>query len=97
LERRTEREIAVISQEIRALHHLAETRRGAKAQHIAAFIGQARESESMLLQQRRDAERRAAEQQPETPPVLPTPKPHPDAPVDLWSEPIAIEIFEELK
>jgi len=97
LERRTEREIAAISQEIRTLHCLAEARRGVNAAQIAAYIGQARETERVLLQQRRDAERQCAEagngSEKELSPVVPMIA---QAPA-MWDCPIAIEDFEELK
>lgn len=95
-ERRTEREIAAITQEIRMLHHLADVRRGVNAADIAAYVGRARESEVVLRQQRRDAEQRVNEA--ETPAL-----PHPDSAnqmspqENLWSTPVTIEIFEDLK
>lgn len=95
-ERRTEREIAAITQEIRFLHHLADVRRGVNAGDIAAYVSKVRESEVVLLQQRRDAERRVDDAQT---PALPNPSPgnQPPTESDIWSGPIAIEIFEELK
>ena len=95
-ERRTEREIAAITQEIRVLHHMADLRRGVNAGDIAAYIDKVRESEAVLRQQRRDAESRMRQAQD---PALPTPvlvdQSQPDT--NLWSGPITIEIFEELK
>lgn len=97
-ERRTEREVAAITQEIRVLHHLADVRRGVNAGDIAAYVFKARVSETVLRQQRRDAERRATEP---TQDNLPAQKAIPDkqhaAPADPWSGPITIENFEELK
>lgn len=95
-ERRTEREIVAITQEIRVLHHLADVRRGVNAGDISSYISKARESETVLLQQRRDAERRGNEIEV---PALPAPTPdnQSSAECNLWSGPIAIEIFEELK
>lgn len=97
-ERRTEREIAAISQEIRILHHLADVRRGVNAGDIAAYVGMVRESETVLRQQRRDAERQATEPQLDN---QPTPTAITDtqhtAPADPWSGPITVENFEELK
>ncbi|MHB9100947.1 MAG: Mu transposase C-terminal domain-containing protein [Sulfuricella sp.] len=95
-ERRTEREIAAITQEIRFLHHLADVRRGVNAGDIAAYVSKVRESEVVLLQQRRDAERRVDDAQM---PALPNPSPGNQPPTEsnFWSGPIAIEIFEELK
>jgi transposase InsO family protein len=98
-ERRTEREIATISQEIRALHYLAGVHRAVNAGDIAAFVSHARESEAVLRQQRRDAERMAGESPPPATLLLP----HllieqPSEPEDhLWSGPVTREIFEELK
>jgi transposase InsO family protein len=94
-ERRTEREIAVISQEIRMLHSLADARRGVNAAQIAAYIGQARETERVLLQQRRDAERRCAESG-DCAETVPVPVPPPIA-EDIWTGPIVVADFEELK
>lgn len=95
-ERRTEREIAAITQEIRFLHHLADIRRGVNAGDIAAYVSKIRASEVVLLQQRRDAERRVDDFQP---PALPNPSlgNQPPTESNIWSGPIAIEIFEELK
>lgn len=95
-ERRTEREIAAITQEIRFLHHLADVRRGVNAGDIAAYVSKVRESEVVLLQQRRDAERLVDDAQI---PALSNPSPgnQPPAESNFWSGPIAIEIFEELK
>lgn len=97
-ERRSEREISAISQEIRLLHHLAGVRRSVNAADIAIYVGKARESETVLRQQRRDAERMAAEPV-SAPPSLPEALsgPHPADPVDIWSGAITIENFEELK
>lgn len=97
-ERRTEREIAAISQEIRALHYLAEVRRAVNASDIATFVSSLRQTETVLRQQRRDAER-LENQRPAT---CPTPlvsltvqdTPSPD---DLWSGPVVPDCFEELK
>ncbi len=97
-ERRTEREVAIISQEVRALYGLAETRRGSNSAIMARFLSQARESEALLLQQRRDAERRAndlpAIDQPS--PVAQVSPSLPEA-VDPWEAPVTLEIFEEIK
>lgn len=96
-ERRTEREIATISQEIRALHHLAGVRRNVNASDIAAFITKMRQSEAILRQQRHDAERRTdeASHEPSLPVVLPDDIPI--APANLWQTPVVYEQFEELK
>ena len=97
-ERRTEREIAAISQEIRVLHHLADVRRGVNAADIAAYVGKARESETVLLQQRRDAERRSNEASTlTTRPPVPALGNKTPAENNIWSTPISIETFEELK
>jgi transposase InsO family protein len=95
-ERRTEREVAAITQEIRVLHHLADVRRGVNAGDIAAYVAKARESEVVLLQQRRDAERQVNEAHQPTPPV-PSLGSQPTAEDNSWTTPISIEIFEELK
>ncbi|OIQ97596.1 integrase core domain protein [mine drainage metagenome] len=96
-ERRSEREIATISQEIRVLHYLAGVRRGVNAADIAAYISTARRSEDVLRQQRRDAERLATESvQPVLPSPMPIPSEQPISPADLWSGPITHEIFEVL-
>ena len=93
LERRTEREIAAITQEIRALHHLADIRRSINAGDIAAYIGKLRGSEAVLRQQRRDAEQQVDEYI-DLHPVIPS-LPHSEK--DAWSSPVTIEYFEELK
>lgn len=95
-ERRTEREIAAISQEIRALHHLADIQRGVNASDIAAYVSQTRKTEAVLRQQRRDAELLANEP---IVPGLPTPVALDTAGTaeDPWSGPVNIEIFEVLK
>lgn len=96
-ERRTEREIATISQEIRAMHHLAGIRRNVNAGDIAAFITKIRQSEAVLRQQRHDAERRTDEAPPE--PSLPVALPNstPFVSSNPWSSPVVYEQFEELK
>ena len=96
-ERRTEREIATISQEIRAMHHLAGIRRNVNAGDIAAFITKIRQAETVLRQQRHDAERRADETSPE--PSLPVALPNstPFVSPNPWSSPVVYEQFEELK
>lgn len=96
-ERRTEREIATISQEIRALHHLADIRRAVNAGDISAYIAQVRQSEAVLQQQRRDAERQAEDlvKQPAVP--LHALGEQPQSPHDLWSGPVIYEQFGELK
>jgi len=95
-ERRTEREIATISQEIRVLHHMADIRRAINAGDIAAYVGKARESETVLLQQRRDAERLTNEAPMSALPI-PVLGDQSPAEVNIWSTPISIETFEELK
>jgi len=95
-ERRTEREIAAITQEIRVMHHLADVQRSVNAADIAAYVAKVRESETVLLQQRRDAERRINES---PAPIQTAPALGNQSPVEnsLWSTPISIETFEELK
>ncbi|MDQ5946309.1 MAG: putative transposase [Pseudomonadota bacterium] len=94
-ERRTEREITAITQEIRQLRYLAEARRGVNAGQIAAFLSKVHESETVLRQQRRDAEQRAAE------PPTTTLQAAVTAPTNdlstLWSDTVITEIFEELQ
>jgi transposase InsO family protein len=97
-ERRSEKEIAAITQEIRRLHQLAEISRGVNASDIAAFIGRAKETEAVLRQQKRDAERQA--QDPQL--VIDTsPNPGPGAylksPANQWVAPTDAEIFEVLE
>ena len=95
-ERRTEREIATISQEIRMLHYLAGVRRGVNAGDLAAFISNIRKSEALLRQQRRDAEQRATQA-----PMLNVPAEvltiaeQPE--LDPWSVPANFEVLEVLK
>jgi hypothetical protein len=97
-ERRTQREIATISQEIRMLHYLAGVRRGVNAGDLAAFISNTRQSEAVLRQQRRDAELRMKESaQPPVPSPLPLTDKQNINPADLWSGPITHEEFEVLK
>jgi transposase InsO family protein len=95
-ERRTEREVAAITQEIRVLHHLADVRRSVNAGDIAAYVATARESEVVLLQQRRDAERQVNETHQTTLPI-PSLGSHAPDEDNSWTTPISIEIFEELK
>lgn len=96
-ERRTEREIATISQEIRGKHRQAGIHRNVNAGDLAVSIGSARQSEAVLRQQRHDAERRKHEALSEPA----TPRPLADstltAPADLWQTPVVYEQFEELK
>jgi len=95
LERRTEREITAITQEIRQLRYLAEARRGVTGGQIAAFLLKVQEFETVLRQQRRDAEQRAAE-----PPTISPPAAFTALENDqgmLWSGNIITEIFEELQ
>lgn len=97
-ERRTEREIATISQEIRMLHYLAGGRRGVNAGDLAVFISNTRQSEAVLRQQRRDAELSMKESdQPPLPSSPPLASKQIVNPADLWSSPIIHEEFEVLK
>lgn len=96
-ERRTEREIATISQEIRALHRLAGIRRNINAGDIAVFVSRMRQSEAVLRQQRHDAERRAEEATYESLPPVVVPDQGPNASTNLWLTPVVYEKFEELK
>ena len=96
-ERRTEREIATISQEIRAIHHQADIHRNVNAGDIAVFISKTRETEAVLRQQRHDAENPAYEVLPE--PSLPHALPNDTTVTQTspWSTPVVYEQFEELK
>lgn len=97
-ERRSEREIFTLSQEIRQLHYLAGVRRGVNAEDLALFMAKVRDAESVLRQQRRDAERLAAENA--EPPVAQAPLCLPDrsmANFDPWAGPVSLEIYKDLK
>lgn len=97
-ERRTEREIAAISQEIRALHSLAEIRRAPNASDIAAFVSSLRQTEAVLRQQRRDAEQLDDERSAtRATPLLPLVIQETEPPADLWPGPVIPDYFEELK
>lgn len=96
-ERRTEREVAAITQEIRVLHHLADVRRGVNAEDIATYLGQIRECEAVLLQQRRDAERMGHEPATQSPPLTPSLGDKNPNTQDLWTGPVIYEQFGELK
>lgn len=61
LERRTEAEIQVITQEIRAHHALYGIRRQVNGADVAAFVIREKGNEALLRQQRRDAERHGEE------------------------------------
>lgn len=97
LERRSEREIAMISQEIRARHAQKSIHRRIKASDIATFLEGAYETEAVLRQQRRDAERMVnvpAAPQPEERTTLAA---QADSEGNPWSNEIELEIFGELK
>lgn len=99
-ERRTESEIQVITQEIRAHHALYGIRRRVNGADVAAFVVQEKTSEALLRQQRRDAERRTDEANTDVPkPQLPasasTPQPTFE---DQWTTAeFTFENFGELK
>lgn len=97
-ERRTEREILLISQEIRGLLHLSGHRRKINVEKLAAFISRLRESETVLRQQRRDAEQgiQKIEVINSFPSIPVLSQPKRDSEI-IWSENIAYEKFEELK
>lgn len=98
LERRSEREIALISQEVRALRSLAESRRPLRAERLAAFIESARTTEAVLRQQRRDAERISDGTSPAVPQSDATLLPHMKIDhKELWSGHVNFEHFEELQ
>lgn len=95
-ERRTEREISAISQEIRRIQYLAESNRAVNGQAIAAFVSQALETEAVLKQRRRDAEQRATQARIpnhsiDIPSLVVEPEP------DLWAGPVNFEILEVLQ
>jgi len=95
-ERRTEREIATLSQEIIAWMHLAGTRRQIRAAELARHLGGVRQTEAVLLQQRRDAELLGTA--PSLPPELETSTQAADTPAqDLWSDHSDMTTFEDLK
>lgn len=95
-ERRTEREVAAITQEIRILHHLADVRRATNAGDLATYLGKTRECEAVLLQQRRDAERRGQETTTQAPPPPSLSDQNPNT-HNLWTGPVIYEKFGELK
>lgn len=95
-ERRTEREIATLSQEIIGMMLLAGTRRQIRAAELAHHLAGIRQTEAVLLQQRRDAELLGTS--PSLPPKPNASAPIPDAPAqDLWADHTDTTIFEELK
>lgn len=95
-ERRTEREIAAISQEIRRIQYLAEVNRTVNGQQIAAFVSQQLETEALLKQRRRDAEQHAMQS-----PALNNPADVPAIEIrsepDLWAVPVDFEVMEVLE
>lgn len=96
-ERRTEREIATISQEILAMLQSAESKRPVRAAQIAHYLTGLHKTEAVLLQQRRDAELlgRDAPASPDTPPPIPEVSPE-----DFWvasNSNVSFTVFEELK
>lgn len=96
-ERRTEREIATISQEIRAVHRLADIHRNVNAGDIAVFISKTRQTEAVLRQQRHDAENPTYEALPEPSSPHVSPNTRAIAQTNPWSAPVVYEQFEELK
>lgn len=96
-ERRSEREIATISAELRALNHQANSTasRRLRAEQIAAYLRTVHGQETILLQQRRDAEKLTAngEAPPNTPPTGSTF----NTADDLWTSSIVMDTYEELK
>jgi hypothetical protein len=101
-ERRSENEIQIITQEIRAIHAQCGIRRRVNAADVATFVLKEKESEALLRQQRRDAERQVSEVVSPTVPALPSPLPQDSAPPpsfeDKWATvEFAFENFGELK
>lgn len=96
-ERRTEREIATISQELRAFKRIASSdpNRRLRAEYIAAYLNALRTSEAVLLQQRRDAEKLAANK--ELPPASPPTSSAFESRDDLWSSSQPMNTYEDLK
>lgn len=97
LERRTEREIAIISQEIRALHMQRDIHRRKKASDVASFVDEMKKSEALLLQQRRDAQRRENARQPEPKPELLSLDTKDECQDDPWAAEDELEVFGEFK
>jgi putative transposase len=96
LERRTEREIAIISQEICALHAQRSIHRQTKAADIAAFLDIAHASEAVLRQQRRDAQHAMSRSAPAIQPSQ-LPATTNDRRDDPWSDAVDLEVFGDLK
>lgn len=100
-ERRTEAEIQVISQEIRAHHALYGIRRQVNGADVAAFVIREKSNEALLRQQRRDAERHGKE--PDTSTATPQLYESPDSTQlptfeDKWATAeFVFESFGELK
>ena len=100
LERRTEREIYLLSQEIRVLHRQFTSHRKDKAGSIASLLNVAQQTEAVLLQQRRDAERIESEldRRPVESAPIETFEFNAVQQEDLWGTPIKIvENFGELQ
>jgi len=101
-DRRTENEIQIITQEIRAIHAQCGIRRRVTAADVSSFVLQEKESEPLLRQQRRDAERQLSETAstplvalPDTLPQDPAPPPSFD---EKWATvEFTFENFGELK
>lgn len=95
-ERRTEREIATLSQEIIATMQLAGPLRPIRAAVLAHHLSNARMTESILLQRRRDAELHGAAEpsSPEAKPVAPASDTQAKS---LWGERPVMTTFEDLK
>jgi hypothetical protein len=97
LERRSEREIKMITQEIRIRHAQKSIHRRIRASDIATFLDGTYETEELLRQQRRDAQRNCdavvEPLQPEAIVLQENVQEHGTP----WSEVIELEIFGELK
>jgi putative transposase len=98
-EKRTEREISIVSQEIRSLHIQHGIHRKTKAADMAAQLQIGRETEAVLRQQRHDAERQTSELKHAPEPPIPEISFESDTEIesDPWACPIKTEIFGELK
>lgn len=95
-ERRTEREVATLSQEIIAIFKLTGVQRKIRASVLAHHMAGTRQTESVLLQQRRDAELLGVS--PSLPSQANTPAQSRDVPaLTVWDDHFNTTVFEELK
>lgn len=98
-EKRTEREIFILSQEIRYLYIQHGIHRKVTAADMASHLTILRENEAVLRQQRRDAERQVNELECDLAQAAPeiSFESDPDTDSDQWASPIQVEIFGELQ